>query len=69
MKKPSLRLYSIIFILAGSAVLSGCTVVKVVDTAASTAIGVTKGVAKGAVKVTGKAVDVVTPDKKNKDDE
>jgi hypothetical protein len=42
---------------------TGCTVVSIVDAAASTAVDV----AVGAVKVTGKAVgavvDVVTPDK------
>ena len=44
--------------------LSSCTVVKIVDTAASTAVGVTKG----AVKLTGKAVGAVIPDGDKKDE-
>ena len=46
--------------------LSSCTVVKVVDVAASTAIGVTKT----AVKTTGKVVGAAIPDgDKDKDED
>lgn len=45
--------------------MSGCTVIKIADAAASTAIGVTKG----AVKVTGAAVGAVIPDGDKKDEE
>jgi hypothetical protein len=46
---------------------SGCTVVKVVDAAASTTVGV----AKGAVKTTGKVAGAAIPDgdKDEKDDD
>lgn len=45
--------------------LSGCTVVSLVDTAASTAIGATKLVVKGTVA----AVDAVIPDGDDEDEE
>ncbi len=46
-------------------VSSGCTVIKVVDVAASTAIGVTKV----AVKTTGKVVGAAIPDGDDEDNE
>jgi len=44
-----------------STCLSSCTAVKVVDTAASAAIGT----ASGMVKVTGKVIDAAIPDGKD----
>lgn len=45
--------------------LPGCTVVKVADVAASTAIGVTAG----TVKLTGKAIGAAIPDGDNDDED
>jgi len=45
--------------------MSGCTVVKVVDAAASTAVGVTVG----TVKATGKVLGAVIPDGDNDDED
>jgi|GEM_PF-4509040 len=42
--------------------LTSCTVVSVVDAAASTAVDVTVGVVKTTGKVIGGAVDIVIPD-------
>ncbi len=53
--KPALRLFICTLFLS---MLNGCTVLAIADVAASTAIGVTKGV----VKTTGKVVGAVIPD-------
>ena len=46
------------WVLTSSILLQGCTVVRVVDAAASTTIGV----AKGTVKATSKVVSAAIPD-------
>ena len=62
-----MNLRSLLILFFTTIFLSSCTVVKVVDVAASTAIGVTKGV----VKTTGKVVGAAIPDgdKKDKEDD
>lgn len=52
-----------------SITLCSCTVVKVVDTAASAAVGVTKGAVKTTGKVVGAAIPDGDKDKKKDDDE
>lgn len=51
------------FVLSSMFLFQACTVVRVVDAAASTTIGV----AKGTVKTTGKVVGAAIPDGDDKD--
>lgn len=59
-KTTSTTLIALTFVLG----LQACTVVKVVDAAASTTVGV----AKGTAKVTGKVAGAAIPDGKDKED-
>jgi len=58
-----LPVFATIMLVITALGLQSCTVVKVVDVAASTTIGA----AKGAAKVTGKAVGAAIPDGDDKD--
>lgn len=57
-----LRVFFLINVIGLSVSTSGCTVVSVVDSAASTVVDVAVGAVKTTGKVIGGAVDAVTPD-------
>lgn len=57
-----MKYYSLVAVLCLTLGASGCTVISVVDAAASTVVDVAVGAAKATGKVVGKVVDVVTPD-------
>lgn len=59
------KVAQLVTVMVGLMVLQACTVVKVVDVAASTTIGV----AKGTVKATGAVVDAAIPDGDDEDED
>jgi len=63
------RIMSIVLVVFVALGLQACTVVKVVDLAASTTIGVAKGTAKATGAVVGAAIPDGDDDKDKKKDE